>query len=133
MTKQKTQPTTGNEDLANIDPTIIKAIRDQVISELSDKEQREKEALRIKKEQENKTRQKYVSEMRESAEPWMEIIGMSEENGKISIELDWNPPFVTLLKQSGYTGPDDESVVQRYIAILAKQIADDMEKEDGGQ
>lgn len=65
------------------------------------------------------------SELDDDNEPKFVIksIGHDPEKG-IRIETDWNEAFVRYLRAQGYTGTSDEQVIQRYIAMVAKQIAD---------
>ena len=84
------------------------------------------EELRSEKKAEEE-KQRKVEEKQAKEEPWVEIKGMIHDPKKgIRIELDWNPAFVKHLRDNGFTGPDDDGVVQKYVAILAKQVADDM-------
>ena len=47
-------------------------------------------------------------------------------DGQIKIELDWDDNFIKHLRSNGYTGPDDDAIIQKYIIELTKQIAGDM-------
>lgn len=89
------------------------------------KKAREEERLRLAAEE--KAREEEAAKMKASAEPWVEIKGIVQDPARgIKIELDWNDAFVKYLRQNGYTGADDDTVIQRYIAVLSKQVADDM-------
>jgi len=60
-------------------------------------------------------------------EPWVEIKGIVHDPSKgLKIELDWNPAFVEKLRSEGYTGTNDEAVIQRWLAILYKDLVDKM-------
>jgi hypothetical protein len=90
---------------------------------------REEERTRIAAEE--AAREAEVAKMKESEEPWVEVKGMVQDPDKgIKIDLDWNDAFVKHLRENGYVGTSDDQVVQRYIAVLAKQVAEDM---SGGQ
>ncbi len=68
-----------------------------------------------------------AAKMKASDEPWVTIKGMIHDPEKgIKIELDWNDAFVKHLRNNGYTGAGDDAVIQRYIAVMAKQVAEDM-------
>ena len=122
------------DKLDNIDPEVIAAIRNQVIQELDDRDTREREKERIKREDDLKARGDYVRRMKESPEPWMELVAISaDERGQIKIELDWNGAFVQQLRENGFNGPDDETIMQRYVAVLAKDVAEDMTTVDEGE
>ena len=117
-----------------IDPEIVAAIRNQVLRELDDRDAREREKERIKREEDLKAREQYLSRMKSSPEPWMELVAISaNEKGQIKIELDWNDAFVKQLRENGFVGPDDETVMQRYVAVLARDVADDMTIVDQGE
>lgn len=63
----------------------------------------------------------------ESAPPWVNIKGIEEDPTKgIKIDLDWNDSFVAYLKKNGMTGTTDEQVVQKWIALLYKEMLDTM-------
>ena len=62
-----------------------------------------------------------------SNEPWVQVIGehVDPKQG-IRIELDWNDAFVEYLKQNGYTGVNDETIVQKWLAQLYQHLIDGM-------
>lgn len=66
--------------------------------------------------------------LKRSTEPWVELksIGYDPNKG-IELALDWNEAFVQHLKTNGFTGVDDETVVQRWVAIMTKELSDRME------
>lgn len=59
--------------------------------------------------------------------PHVEIIGdgVDPKEG-IKIELDWNDAFIDYLKDNGYKGTDDESIVQLWITHLYQNITESM-------
>ena len=114
------------DKLKDIDPEVLKALKEQVLQELDDRDVREKEKQKLAKEKEEKAREEYVAKMKSSPNPWWELVGASEGNGRIKIELDWNDAFVDELRKNGFKGESDDEVVQHYIAILARDVADDM-------
>lgn len=62
--------------------------------------------------------------------PEVELKGIVFDPAKgIKIDLDWNEGFVVYLKQHGFTGADDDTIVQKWLAALTKQIAKDMEED----
>lgn len=66
---------------------------------------------------------------RNGVEPWVEIKSERIDPIKgIQIELDWNPAFVQYLKDNGITGRDEETAVQRWIAMLYQNLMDRLEK-----
>ena len=40
-------------------------------------------------------------------------------------ELDWNPEFVNMLKQSGYQGESEEEIVDRWFQTLCQTIGNE--------
>lgn len=94
---------------------IKNELRREILNELrSDKEAKEE-------------KQRKKEEERSKEDPHVEIKGMVHDPKKgIRIELDWNDAFIKHLRDNGFDGPDDDAVVQKYIAILAKQVAEDM-------
>lgn len=122
------------DKLKDIDPEIVAAIKHDLLKELDDRDAREREKERIKKEQDLQARKDYVLRMKSSPEPWMELVAISADaRGEIKIELDWNDAFVKQLRDNGFTGPDDETVMQRYVAVLARDVAEDMTAQDEGE
>lgn len=63
----------------------------------------------------------------DAEEPFLNLKGLIQQaDGKIKIELDWDDNFVKKLKEVGYTGPDENSIIQKYLLELTSGIADDM-------
>ena len=62
--------------------------------------------------------------------PHVQIIGTEVDPRKgIRIELDWNEAFITYLRKHGYTGANDEAVVQRWLGELYGQLITDINPE----
>lgn len=133
------------KNLFKSEEELKKEIRKEILDEfiaIKKKEDEERIALQKKKEEKEEIHKKKVAEEKEallkkeeekkaklkaSDEPWVDIKGMVHDPQKgIRIELDWNDAFVKHLRENGFTGADDNAVVQKYIAILAKQVATDM-------
>jgi len=105
----------------------IRAEEKQRREEIQAAEKRARDEERGRREAEEKAREEEAALMKASEEPWVDIKGIVEDPEKgIKIELDWNDAFVKFLRENGYTGTDDETVIQRYVAVLAKQVAGDM-------
>ena len=88
--------------------------------------------LELEEEQANKpTLQRVISEesekYRDSKEPWVTIIGDTISDDGIQIALDWNDAFISYLKSEGVTGADDTQVVQKWLAMIAKQTSDKLQ------
>lgn len=113
-------------------------LKDELLKEIREEEEARQWELDIARdeaakaereriEEEEKARKEEVARMKASEEPWVEIKGIVQDPERgIKIDLDWNDAFVKHLRQNGYTGADDNAVVQRYVAVLAKQVAEDM-------
>ena len=61
-----------------------------------------------------------------AGEPWFTVIDVeidpdNPRNG--SFELDWNKPFVEMLRKHGLVGDGDEDVIDQWFQDLCKQIA----------
>lgn len=64
---------------------------------------------------------------KENNEPYVELTGIVESpNGEIKIALDWNDSFIKHLKSNGFTGADDDVIIQKYLLELTSMISDDM-------
>lgn len=65
----------------------------------------------------------------DSPTPWVKL--MSDEYDPtvgFKITLDWNAAFVERLKENGYTGVDDNQMVQKWLAQTAFNVAKDMDE-----
>jgi len=61
-------------------------------------------------------------------EPYVKITGLLEQSdGRIRLELDWDDAFIRHLKTNGYTGVDDNAIIQRYIAELTAMVTSEMQ------
>jgi len=70
---------------------------------------------------------KKIAEEKAKAEPFLNLKGLVQQSdGKIKIDLDWDDAFIKKLKESGYTGPDENAIIQKYLLELTSEIADDM-------
>jgi hypothetical protein len=119
--------------LKDVDPEVIKELKSQILKELDNKDVRARERLKIQREKDLEIRTEYVDRMKNSSDPWMELIAISiDKHGEIRIELEWNDAFIKELRKNGFTGPDDNTIMQRYVAVLAKNVSEDMFDMDGG-
>lgn len=119
--------------LKDVDPEIVKELKSQILEELDNQDARAREKLKIQREKDLEVRTEYVDRMKKSLDPWMELIAISiDKHGEIRIELEWNDAFIKELRKNGFTGPDDNTIMQRYVAVLAKDVSEDMFDMDGG-
>ena len=107
-----------------IDPALYAQIKADLMKDLLSDEEKKKQAMREAREEEKKAREEYVDLMKGSSEPWVDIIGWVETNQGIRVELDWNQAFVSMLVDAGYVGRSDEMIVQQWITILLRDMAD---------
>ena len=60
-------------------------------------------------------------------EPYVEIKSSDYDPEKgIRLELDWNEPFIDALKQNGFTGIDEDQLVQKWLAQTLRQMEIEM-------
>lgn len=117
------------EELAEIKD----ALKGQIIQEMQDERTRKMEESRIAREEQKKRYSQYVEEMKASSEPWVDVTGWSETDQGVKVELDWNDAFVDYLKGAGVTGTDDEQIVQKWVTLLLRDMADQIDgnREEG--
>ena len=48
-------------------------------------------------------------------------------------ETDWNAAFVQHLRDNGYTGTNDEQIIQKYLLLLSRQISERLEDTTGSK
>ena len=77
----------------------------------------------------------YNSKLREermnSDDPWIEVLGdeYDEETQQVNVKLDWNKAFVKVLRTNGYSGSNDESIINRYLKSLSESLAAEISSE----
>lgn len=103
-----------------------KEIKQQVLSEMKNERTVAMEEAAQRREEEDADRQKYFTKMKASPEPWVEIVGWVQTEQGVKVELEWNDAFIDFLKVEGVTGTDEDQVVQKWVAMLLHNIADDM-------
>lgn len=71
-----------------------------------------------------------VSDRYNSSEPWVEVVGdqWNDVHG-LQINLDWNDAFVAKLRELGYTGKDDATVVHKWLALLYEDVSMNLEED----
>lgn len=118
----------SGDDLA----AIKEQLKAQVMEELKDETTRKMEHEKIRREAEDDEHQKYIETMKASPDPWVEIIGWVRTDQGVKVELEWNNAFVDYLRANGIKGSDDEQTVQKWVTLLLRDMADDMEERFGG-
>ena len=112
-----------------VPPELIASIKKQVLEELKDDDKRkaaEKEARRNEQQEKHRA---YVAKMKASPDPWVEIVGWVPDEHGVRIELEWNDPFITVLRQQGITGADEDQVVQKWLIMLMHDLSQQSEEE----
>jgi len=63
----------------------------------------------------------------EHEEPKLEVKHTGiEEDGRVKMELDWNPAFIRHLAENGIIAETEDEAIQKYLAMLTHQVADDI-------
>lgn len=74
------------------------------------------------------TRDEQERAKRDGKDPWVEIRSADFNDVKgIQIELDWNDAFIEYLKDNGIKGRDDETIVQKWVAMLYHDLMEKLE------
>jgi len=111
---------------------IKEQLKAQIFDELKDDNTRRIEEAKYRRESEDVEYTKYVEKMKASPDPWVDIIGWVRTDEGVKIELEWNTAFVDYLRGNGIKGTDEDQVVQRWVTLLLRDMADQMEERFGG-
>ena len=120
-------PQVDDKPETGITPELYAQIKADLLKDLMSEEEKKKQAMIDARENEKKARDDYVEKMKDSTEPWVDIIGWVDTGEGVRVELDWNQAFVSMLIEAGYVGRSDEMIVQQWITILLRDMADRME------
>ena len=104
-------------------------LKNQILNELKDEQVQKMELEKERRERESEEQRKYVAKMKESPDPWVDIIGWVKDSNGVRTELQWNDAFVDYLRAEGITGVDDDTVVQKWVVVLMHDMANRMEEE----
>jgi hypothetical protein len=113
-------------DDVEVNPAMVAAIRKQIMEQMQTEEEFKRQQRIDQIEAEKKAHDAYVSKMKDSSEPWVEVLGAVDTSQGVRIELDWNTAFVEYLRENGVTGIDDEQIMQQYITLLLRDMAETM-------
>lgn len=63
-----------------------------------------------------------------SNEPWVEVVGENydESTKQVELKLDWNTAFIKMLRTNGYSGRDEQEIVDKWFKRLSEDIASDL-------
>jgi len=125
--KKSTSSLLSGDDLAE----IKKQLMEQVVDELKDDRTRKIEEAKFRRETEDTEQKRYIEKMKQSPDPWVDIIGWVRTDEGVKVELEWNEAFVDYLRGNGIKGADDEQVVQKWVTLLLRDMADEMEERYG--
>jgi hypothetical protein len=116
-----------SDDKLNIDPQILAVLKSQILEELKDEKRLAAEQAEAERKRQRTEYLKYVESMQTSSEPWVDVTGWSETNQGVKVELEWNDAFVDYLRSNGVTGANDDQIVQHWVTLLLRDMADQME------
>lgn len=126
---KKQQDASNTPDLSQAERERLYAeFKSRVIEDLKTEEDKRRDALIKKREEDKESYRKYVETMKESTDPWVDILGIVHTEQGVRIELEWNDAFVQYLRSNGLTGVEEEAVVQKWVTLLLRDMADDMEQ-----
>lgn len=111
---------------------VKEMIKKQLVEEMKDDRTRKIEEAKFRREKETEEQQKYVELMKASPDPWVDIIGWVRTDEGVKIELEWNDAFIDYLRAEGIKGIDAEQTVQKWVTLLLRDMADQMEERFGG-
>lgn len=119
------------EDIDGISPELIDQIKKQVIQEMRDEKKLEEEEKKFRQQEERELHEQYVIRMKNSPDPWVEVVGWNESDQGVKVELEWNPPFIKLLRDNGISGADDDQVVQKWLILMMHDLTNNENEEIG--
>jgi len=132
-TKSVEERLTDNAILnAELIAEVKKQVTAEIVSEMKEKRVYEEKERQLRQEQEDLEHANYVATMKESDEPWVEMVGDVRDTRKGQrIQLEWNNAFINHLREAGFKGVDDEQIIQQYLAMLLRDTADKYEDRYG--
>lgn len=111
---------------------VKKQVTAEIVSEMKEKRVYEEKEKELRQEQEDLEHANYVATMKESDEPWVEMVGDVRDTQKGQrVQLEWNNAFISHLKDAGFKGVDDEQIIQQYLAMLLRDTTDKYEDRYG--
>lgn len=110
---------------------IKEQLKAQLFEEFKDEHTRKREEAKFRREEEDSEHAKYVEKMKDSPDPWVDIIGWVRTDEGVKIELEWNNAFVDYLRGNGIKGTDEDQIVQKWVTLLLRDMADQMEERYG--
>lgn len=111
-----------------IDQALLDQVREQVLKEIKEQTARENALAEQARKEADTVREKFVEEMKKSPEPWVDVLMWVETPTGVKYQLDWNDAFIKHLENNGIKGVDEEQTVQKWVALLLRSSADNMEE-----
>lgn len=111
---------------------IKEQLKAQLLNEMKNEHVVAMEQAKFRRQEEDNEHSKYIEKMKLSPDPWVDIIGWVRTDEGVKIELEWNGAFVDYLRANGITGSDEDQVVQKWVTLLLRDMADKMEERYGG-
>lgn len=108
-------------------PELLAQLRNDIVKELKDKDEQDRLRLEEERKVQATKHRAFIEEMYASKEPWVELQSWADTPQGVKVELEWNDAFVSYLKSQGIEGTDEDSVVQKWVALLLMQVNDSME------
>ncbi len=108
---------------------IKQMLKNEILEEIKDEKTKAMELAKKEREEQKAKYAKYVEEMKASSSPWVDITGWSETDEGVKVELEWNDAFIDYLAANGVTGTDEEQTVQRWVTLLMRDMADQIDGE----
>jgi len=127
MNTENKTPILGPEEL----DALREQIKSQVLEEMKNEEVRRHEETIIRQREEKEEHARYVEKMKQSPDPWVDIIGLNQTSDGMKIELEWNDAFISFLRSNNVSGSDEDQVVQKWLTLLlhdmTSQLGDNTE------
>lgn len=114
--------------IVKIDQALMAQAREQVLKELKAQTEKENALAEQARKEADSVREKFVQEMKKSSEPWVDVLMWVETPTGVKYQLDWNDAFIQHLQNNGIKGVDEEQTVQKWVALLLRSSADNMEE-----
>lgn len=110
-------------------PEELAEVKKQILEDMRNEQIRQQEETTIRQKQQKEKHEEYIGMMKISPDPWVEVIGWTQDRNGVKVELEWNDAFVAFLRENGITGADDNQVVQRWVTLLLRDMADEMDSQ----
>jgi len=106
---------------------LKKQLKEEMMAEMKDENALKIEEIKKRREEEKAEQLAYVDKMKESPDPWVDIVGWIRTDEGVKVELDWNNALVDHLRANNITGADDDEVVQKWVTLLMRDMADQID------